>query len=83
MHVLKGDPTLRDLEHVQVNEPRTAYLFFYDMQGRKGLLLEATQALRVHVGGTFSEWISRSAHFAVNPIPLEEGWRCAMAVAEQ
>ena len=26
MHVLKGDPTLRDLEHVQVDGPGTAYL---------------------------------------------------------
>ena len=30
MHVLKGDPTLRDLEHVQVDGPGTAYLFFFD-----------------------------------------------------
>ena len=28
------------------------------------------------------EWISRSAHFAVNPIPLEEEWHCTVAVAE-
>ena len=29
-HVLKGDPALRDLEHVQVDGPGLAYLFFYD-----------------------------------------------------
>ena len=33
LHVLKRDPTLRDLEHVQVDSRGTAYLFFYDKQG--------------------------------------------------
>ena len=28
LHVLKSDPTIRDLEHVQVDGPRMAYLFF-------------------------------------------------------
>ena len=28
MHVLKSDPVLRELEHVQVDGPGTAYLFF-------------------------------------------------------
>ena len=83
MHLLKGDPTLHDLEHIQVDRPGNAYLFFYDKQGRKGLVLEGTHTLRAHVGDAFSEWISRSAHFVVNPILLEEGWCCAMAVAEQ
>ena len=32
MHILKGDPTLRDLEDVQVDSPYVAYLFF-DKQG--------------------------------------------------
>ena len=30
MHVLKSDLVLRELEHVQVDGPETAYLFFYD-----------------------------------------------------
>ena len=30
MHVLKSDPVLRELEHMQVDGPGTAYLFFYD-----------------------------------------------------
>ena len=30
MHVLKNDPTLRDLEYVQVDNPGTTYLFFLD-----------------------------------------------------
>ena len=33
LHVLKRDPTLRDLEHVQVDSLGTMYLFFYDKQG--------------------------------------------------
>ena len=36
MHVLKGDPALKDLEHVQVDGPGTAYLFFFDKQGCRG-----------------------------------------------
>ena len=32
-YVLKSDPTLRDLEHVQVDGPGLAYLFFFDKQG--------------------------------------------------
>ena len=72
MHVLKSDSALRDLEHVQVDGPGMAYLFFFDKQGHRGLSLEATQALRTHVGDAFTEWISRSAHFAVNPLPW---WR--------
>ena len=30
LHVLKSDPTLRDLEHIQVDRPGTAYLFFFN-----------------------------------------------------
>ena len=41
MHILKGDPTLRDLKHVQVDGPGTAYLFFFDKQGHRGLALDA------------------------------------------
>ena len=37
MHLLKGDPALRDLEHIQVDGPGTAYLFFFNKQGHKGL----------------------------------------------
>ena len=37
MHVLKSDPVLRELEHVQVVSPGTVYLFFYEKQGHRGL----------------------------------------------
>ena len=33
VHVLKTDPALRELEYVQVEAPRTTYLFFYDRHG--------------------------------------------------
>ena len=41
MHILKGDSTLRDLEHVQVDDPDTVYLFFFDKQGHRGLKHDA------------------------------------------
>ena len=49
MHILKGDPALRDLEHVQVDGPGMAYLFFSDKQGHRGLKYDAAQTLRMHV----------------------------------
>ena len=36
MHVLKNNPVLRQLEHMQVDGLGTAYLFFYDNQGHHG-----------------------------------------------
>ena len=82
MHVLKGDPTLRDIKHVQVDGPGMAYLFF-DKQGHKGLAFDAAQTLRTHVGETFAEWISHSVHFAVIPLPLAEVWHQAVAASKQ
>ena len=79
----EGDPALRDLEHVQVDAPGMAYLFFFDKQGHRGLKYDATQALRMHVAEVFSEWISHSAHFAVIPLPLMEGWCQAVATSER
>ena len=55
MHILKGDPTLRDLEHVQVDGPGMAYLLFFDKQGHRGLKFDATQTLQTHVAEVFSE----------------------------
>ena len=81
MHVLKGDPTLPDLEHVQVDGPSMANLFF-NKQGCRGLSLKATRAMRTHVGDAFAEWISHSAHFTVNPLPLLEGWHHAVVASE-
>ena len=80
MHVLKNDPTLRDLEYVQVDNPRTAYLFFLDKQCHCGLPAEAAEMLGAYLPGAFSEWISRSAHFAAVAIPLTEV-RCLASAA--
>ena len=74
MHVLKNDPVLRELEHVQVDGPGTAYLFFYDKQGHRGLGQDTAHAIETHVEETFSEWISHSAHFAISLLPLVEAW---------
>ena len=72
MHVLKSDPVLR--EHVQVDGPGTAYLFYYDKQGCQGLGQDTVYVIRAHVEEAFSEWILHSAHFAISLLPLEEAW---------
>ena len=83
MHVLNGDPALRDLEHVQVDGPGAVYLFF-NKQGCRGLEHDAAQALRMHVVEAFSEWNSHSTHFAVTPLPLAaEGSHQAVATSER
>ena len=74
IHILKSDPVLRELEHVQVDGPETAYLFFYDRQGHRGLSQDTAYAIQAHVEEAFSEWISHSAHFAVSLLPLVEAW---------
>ena len=55
LHVLKGDPTLQDLGHVQVGSPGMAYLFFYDKQGHKGLKQDVAVNLQMHMAEVFSE----------------------------
>ena len=74
MHVLKSDPILRELEHVQVDSLGTAYLFFYDRQGCRGLSQDTVYAIRAHVEESFPEWISHSAHFTISLLPLVEAW---------
>ena len=71
--MLKGDPALRDLEHVQVDSPGLAYLFFYDWHGYHGLSKEEALSLCSHIADAFTEWIRRSAHFDVVPLLLEAG----------
>ena len=69
MHVLKSDPVPWELEQVQVDGPGTAYLFFYDKQGHRGLEQDAADAVQTHVEEAFSEWISHSAHFNISLLP--------------
>ena len=57
MHILKSNPVLRELEHVQVDGPGTAYLFFYDKQGHRGLEQGAAGAIQTHIEEAFLEWI--------------------------
>ena len=81
VHVFKGDPVLQELEHVQVDGPGTAYLFFYDKQGHRGLEQEATETIQTHMEEAFLEWISHSAHFNVSLLPLMEAWRWSVAAS--
>ena len=74
MHILKSDLVLRELEHMQVDSLRTAYLFFYDKQGHWGLGQDTAYAIWAHTEA-FSEWISRSAHFTISLLPLVEVWQ--------
>ena len=82
MHILKSNPVLRELEHVQVDGPGTAYLFFYDKQGHRGLEQEAMDAIQTHVEETFSEWILLSAHFNVSLLPLMEAWHWSVTASD-
>ena len=82
MHILKSDLVLRELEHVQVDGPGSAYLFFYDRQGCHGLSQDTADAIQVHVEEAFSEWISCSTHFAISLLPLVEAWRLAVAASD-
>ena len=72
---MKSDPVLRELEHMQVDGPGTAYLFFYDKQGHWGLGQDIAYAIQAHVEEAFSEWISHSAHFAISLLPLVKAWQ--------
>ena len=81
VHILKSDPVLWELEHVQVDVPGTAYLFFYNKQGHWGLEQETTDAIRTHVEEAFLEWISCSAHFNVSLLPLMEAWQWSIAAS--
>ena len=82
MHILKSDLVLRELEHVQVDGPGTAYLFFYDKQGHCGLGQDAAHAVQTHVEEAFSEWISCSAHFTISLLPLMEVWQQSVAASD-
>ena len=82
MHVLKSDLVLRELEHVQVDGLGTAYLFFYDKQGHRGLGQATTYAIWAHMEETFSGLISCFAHFTISLLPLIEAWQQAVVVSD-
>ena len=82
-HVLKSDLALRELEHIQVNSPGLAYLFFYDRHGCHGLTKEVALAICSHIADAFAEWIGRSVHFDAVPLLLEEGHQCVTAAQER
>ena len=74
MHILKSDPVLRELGHMQVDSPGTAYLFFYDKQGHWGLGQDTAYVIWAPVEEAFSGWILHSAHFTISLLPLMEVW---------
>ena len=82
MHILRSDLVLQELEHVQVDGPGTAYLFFYDKQGHQGSEQDATDAVRTHVEEAFLEWISCSSHFNISLLPLMEAWLCSVTASD-
>ena len=57
-HVLKSDLALRELEHIQVDSPGLAYLFFCERHGHHDLMKVAL-AMHSHI----AEWIGRSTQF--------------------
>ena len=82
MHVLKSDPVLRELEHVQKDGPGTAYLFFYDKQGHRGSGQDTMYVIRAHVEEAFSGWILCSTHLTISLPPLVEAWQQAVAASD-
>ena len=54
MHILKSDPVLRELEHVQVDGLGTAYLFFCDKQGHQHLGQDAVHVVWTQMEEAFS-----------------------------
>ena len=78
MHVLKNDLALQELQHVEVDNPGTAYLFFYERHGYHrycgyhGYHGYHTLMISSHVADTFSEWIDHPAHFEALPRLLDE-----------
>ena len=79
MHILKSNPVLRELEHVQVDGPGTAYLFFYDKQSCWGLGQDTAYAIQAHVEEAFSGWILHSTHFTISLLRLKKAWWWAVA----
>ena len=81
MHILKSDPVLWEVEHMQVDGLGTAYLFFYDKQGCRGLGQDTVYAIRAHMEEAFSGWISHCIHFTISLLPVVEAWQQAVAAS--
>ena len=65
-----------------MDSPGTAYLFFYDKQGHRGLGQDTVYAIQAHVEEAFSGWISHSSHFTMSLLPLMEAWWQAVAASD-
>ena len=82
LHVLKNDPALRELEHIQGYGLEQHICFFYDRHRCCGLMKEAALAIHSHLADGFSEWIEWSTHFKVVLLLLDEGC-CHTAAAHK
>ena len=82
-HVLKSDPALRDLEHIQVDGPGLPYLFFNDRHGHHSLSKGAVLTMCSHLAEAFAKWIGRSAHFYAIPLLVEEGRQHTVAAQDR
>ena len=82
-HMLKNDPAMGDLKHVEVDGPGRAYLFFYDWHGYRG------PPQRRSSGYAFPHCrcicrVDREIHtFYVVPLLLEAGRQCTGAMQER
>ena len=56
MHILKSNPVLRELELMQADGSGTAYLFFYDKQGHRGLGQDTVLTWRRLFQSGFHPW---------------------------
>ena len=79
-HVLKNDPALRDLWHVQVDGPGLVCLFFYNRHGHHSLSREAALAMHLHYLMPLQSGLGD--HFDAVSLLLEEGCQCVMAAQE-
>ena len=83
IHVLKRNPTVKDLEHVKVDSLGTVYLFFYENQGFKRLSQEVMENLQVHLAKVFAEWISQEEDLQNNVLLRMVGKLTAVLAQER
>ena len=82
IHVLKSDPVLQELEHVQVDG--LVLLTCFSMTSRAvGVWSRMLQMLSKPTWRRpFLEWISCSAHFNISLLPLMEAWQWSVAASD-
>ena len=82
VHVLKSDPVLRELEHMQVDGLGWPTCSSMTSRAIRVLGQDTMYAIRAHVEKAFSEWISCSTHFSISLLPLMEAWQRAITASD-